>query len=626
MLPLLLAAALSPAAQGFDPDPEGLADRWVVAYNLNWPDEDGDGMGDSEQLARYYALRRGVPPANLIGLSCPTTTTYSGASAWQDFWDEMIDPLRAKVQQFPEDHILGLLFCYGLPYDLRATGFGPRGLDTTLMTLWTLGDRNAPHFKSMGHADAYFDPDPTIGTDPGRFDPAVHRRQGLRTYLVSRIDGLDLHHSMELVDFALYGDAYLSPQPGYYSGNAYCDTRYGAYTWAELAGYPFGHDSFADADKDMAYGRQWLEQPGFPLKWEPYGTEIGEPGAQFEDGSSALTAPNALWYEGWYNYNKYLDVWDWMVGSAACDLNSNSIARFRQVDPGTFLGQALQRGLTCGPGCIAEPFLNGHPYPEVFTYYLLNGYPFGDAARISDPKAKWTQIYMGDPLYQPMRVGKTALLDTQAPSGATALTASATATPGEWEITTHLDTTAVLPDVGLLTLHHGPDPSYGATVSGEDDRPRIFHTAVLTGLGSDELVHYRADYLDPAGNAGAGEELILHTAIETQAVVARIEAPSGMIPAFSDFDVELIFGAQDGASSLTGITATVSAAHLGWNQLDLRPQFAPGKATHYGSAGDLLRSARLTVTGGLAAGSYLVEVSAVSPAGSDLQSVTLDVQ
>lgn len=630
---LPFALCLAPAlAQGFDPDPENMADRWIVVFNRQWPDQDGNGIGDSEDVARWYARRRGIPAPNLLPVDCSTGTgyAYSGTTGWQAFFDEMVTPLRAKVSQWAdENHILGFVFCYGVPYQLSSVPVthDTRSIDQTLIALWTLGDRSTPSFITFGHADAYFDPAPGFGTDPGRFDPLVHRRQGLRTYLVSRLDGLDSEHAVELIEMALYGDAYLSPLPGHYGGNAYCDTRYGAYTWAELAGYPFGHDTYANADKDMAYGRQWMEQAGFPLWWEPYGTEIGEAGATWENGSSAALAPAALFYEGWYNYNTYHPVWDWLVGSAACDLNSNSVARLRQPAPGTFLGESFQRGLACGPGVIAEPYLNGHAYPEVFTHYLVKGYPFGEAARISDPKSKWVGLYVGDPFYQPMRIGKTALLDADAPPPSAVTEAAPTGVAGEWRLRTALVPAAgALPELGRLTLHYGPDPAYGSTLGGADDRPRLFHTALLSGLGADELVHYRPDLDDPSGNTGAGPELVLHTALATQPVLARVEPPAQTVAAGSPVEIEVVMGAAAGFGTLTSRSVTVTAAHLGWFQKDIAAFFTGPQADLYPSADGALWASRLRLATGLSAGVYLIEVAVQSALGTDFDSATITVQ
>ena len=631
---IFLAIVQPISLQSFNPDPEGNVDRWLVVYNKDWLDRNGNGMGDSEEIARYWSRRRGGSTQNLIGLALPNTHTYQGQQGWEDFYDDMVVPLRNAVSQYPEDEILGFLFCHGVPYrivppDGVALGT-PCGLDTTLMCLWTLGDRSTPHYIHMGHEDAYFDPDPGFGNDPGRFDPAVHRRQGKRTYLVARLDGLDWEHSIEQVEMAMYADAYLSPLPGFYSGTAYCDTRWGPYTWSTLnSGYPFGHSSFANTDLDFAYGRQWLTQAGFPLMWEPgpADVEIGHVSAQWEDGSPALLAPDALWYFGWYNYVQYHDVWEWKIGSAGSDLNSNSLAWFRNENTTSFLGQAMIRGLTCAVGVIAEPYLVGHPYPEVFLHYLvLAGYPFAEAARVSDQKSKWTNIYIGDPLYQPMRGGKVPLLDHTPPPPCKVLSVSESATAGEWTVATVLDPSGQLPDLGTLEVQWGLQPDYGSTAYGEDQRPRLFHQASIVGRGPDELIHYRADYTDPNGNVGLGEDLVFHTAMSTQTTLARVYGPMLPIPSGQAFEVEIVFAAAGGLSELSGCSVTVSSAVAGWLQVDISSKFMSTIAQRFQSADHTLIALRLPVNAILAPGDYTLEVQAHSSTGSDFDSYTLIVQ
>jgi len=627
LLTLMIAPLLASLQAPYDPDPEQLADRWIVVYNTNWPDADGNGLNDSEEVAMHWVKRRGASLDRMVGIdfSHGTADNYSGQAGWEDFWDEMVLPLRNAVVDDNNNHAIGFLFVYGVPMRIAPPGFSNRGLDTTLIHLWDLGTRAAPIYANFGHADSYFDAAPTIGVDPGRFDPATDRYGLHRTYLVARLDGLTKEHSMEMVDSALYGDVYLSNQPGHYTGTAYCDTRYGAYTAGDLAAYPFNHFVYANADKDMAYGRSWMEQAGFQLQWEPYGTEIGEANAKWEDGTPALTAPNAMMYEGWYNFNTYHDVFTWLVGSMACDLNSNSVSRLRQANPGTFLSESLHQGLTCGTGVIAEPYLNGHPYPEVFTYYMANGYPFADAARISDSKVRWTNLYLGDPLYQPFRVGKIPLLDTDAPPPCEMLAASSTAVAGEWDLSTYLNTLGHMPDLGTLTVAYGEDLTFGNQAVGDDDRPRLFHTTTLTGLGADRIIFYRPDYTDPVGNVGIGKIFVLHTGLETRDVIATLTSDNLNVVVGQPFQLELAVGASDGLASLTSYGVTLTATHLGLNAVDILPRFLGPNATTFRSADETLRVIQLQVPGTLSAGTYVFEASASSALGSETNLVTVVV-
>ncbi len=622
LLPLLFAFPQS----GYDADPEGTAARWIVVYNSNWPDADGNGVNDSLEVAQHWMQRRHVPQDRLLGVACSTGTAefYSGQVGWENFWDEMVVPLRTAAISQTDNHVLGFLFCYGVPFRIAPPGYTNRGLDTTLAQLWNLGDRTTPSYAAYGSGDSYFDAAPGFGIDPGRFNPDVHRIAGQRTYLVARLDGLDKEHAIELVDMALYGDVYLSTQPGFYSGTAYCDTQYGAYTAADLAGYPFGHWIYANADKDMAYGRDFLSAAGFALQWEPYSTEIGEPNATWENGSPADAAPDAMIYEGWYNFNKYQDVWTWKVGSMACDLNSNSVAHMRDAQPGTFLGEALQQGLTCGPGVIAEPYLNGHPYPEVFAYYMVNGYPFAEAARVSDSKIKWTNIYVGDPLYQPFRLGKVALQDTTPPPASQILAATWSGSPGAWDVKTFLDTAGTMPDLITLQMQWGTTSALGNTVSAQDARPRLFHQVSLDTLPTNALVFYRADGTDPSGNLGLGQTMVLHTGLEAQPVAVSLFADATVVPVGTPVTVTMAFGANDGFSSLN-TSLTLTASHLGLQQVDVLPRFFSPAAQRYRSADDTVRATSLILPP-LSVGTYTFDIAASNAAGMDSASLTVQVQ
>lgn len=45
------------------------------------------------------------------------------------------------------------------------------------------------------------------------------------------------------------------------------------------------------------------------------GKLIGD-NVSFVDGTPATTAPRAMFYFGWYSYNKYYDIYDWLPGTS----------------------------------------------------------------------------------------------------------------------------------------------------------------------------------------------------------------------------------------------------------------------------------------------------------------------
>lgn len=625
VIPLLLAL---PQAS-YDPDPENTAGRWLVVYNANWPDEDGNGVNDSLEVAQHWLKKRRVPTDRLVAVSCSTWSNdkYQGANAWEDFWDEIVLPLRARALSADNDQVLGILFCYGVPYQVAVPGFTKRGLDTTLARLWDLGERDRAGYYDIKTEDDYADLAPGETDSPGRFDPSEDRFNDTRTYLVARLDGTDKHHAMELVDMALYGDVYLSPEPGHYQGRAYLDTQYGAYSRATLdAGYPFSHWTFGESDKALAYGRGWLQASGLKVHWEPNLTEIGEPGATWTDGTPALSAPNAMIYEGWYNNDNYIDVWDWMVGSFGTDLNSNSIARLRNDVPGTFVAGALRNGLTAGVGCVDEPYTEGHPYPEVFAYYMIKGYPFAEAARISDPRLMWTSLYVGDPMYQPFRPLKPLELDTTPPPPLTIDEVKWTGTAGQWEISTHLDTTGKMPDLAVGEVRWGTAPGViNQVVITEEARPRMFHRMTLENLPANDVVYFQTIATDPVGNVTGAPPRVIHTALETQNVVASLSIPQTTFQAGDEIAIEVALGGNDGFESLTTAEVLLTATHLGMTNFDIWPRLESDEALHFLSHDDVVRVARYQLKS-LPPGTYTVVANVSSPAGTDSETLVLTVQ
>ena len=561
-LGLALAVALAlpavrPLAQ-LDPwdDPA----RVLVIYNTSWPDGDGDGVPDSTEVAQYYALRRGVPAGNLLGLPLTPAGEAYDSSQWALFWSELRDPLVAALAAHGETSIDTLLFCYGVPYQVDVPGWGPHSIDNALAVPFALGTPAAPLFKSTQYVNPLKETSPHIGADIGHFDHALHQFTGTTMYLWARLDGLSADHSKALVDRALYGQAHISPAPGAYGGYGYVDTRFGQYSDAFLlAEYPVGYLEYADGDVSMAYGKFFVEQSGFPLRWEPWETEIGEPGAVFSDLAGAEFADDALFYGGWYNFAKYQHAWEWKTGAFACDLNSNSAQGIRSAGTASFLAQAFQENLTAGAGVIAEPFLNGHNRPDIFLAYILDGFSWAEASAISDPGVKWQSLHLGDPLYRIDPANAT--LDTTAPA------------PLVWLGAGHSSLEYVLPAVAgdapggdevfrVSSIALGSSPAVTpSAVNQPDDRRR--QIVSLGSAGGPSLIWVSAAVVDPSGNVGV---------TPLQHFVGPPIEPSTAVVAVDDADVSrseplvlrFSFGAAGGLlTHVTGFAMTVSLPNKG---------------------------------------------------------------
>lgn len=482
------------------PDIEPHAWRTLIIYNESYPDENGDGIGDSEELAFYYREKRGVPPSNMLPLACKTTEGYY-AGEWTMFFDEVVTPLHTKLAELGPQWIYYFAVCYGVPITIDVGGTNAsRALDAAIAAPYSIGDRETPLLPQRWWNNPYLERSPGVPPDKGRFDH-TYTLGFDDIYCVTRLEGDDVRWAKELVDRALYGEKYIAPAEGYHSGFGYIDTQYGYYTDEYLLdGYPFGYQTYEKADRSMAFGKFFVEDGGWELKWEYYGTEIGETGAIFHDGASAETAPSALWYEGWYNYGKYQDVWEWLVGAVACDLNSNSGAGVRRPQTYTsFLSQAFYRGLTAGAGVTDEPYLNGHYRPEVLLYYILNGHSFAEASFVSNPTIGWRDHAIGDPLYTPNAPKVPEVDATPPPLPLVVDMAPDGGGDTARVIAISIETVADAPDLFVSRIDWGLDTGYGNV----EDFGAVFHMEeerILTGLSPSSTYHYMVTIVDPAGN------------------------------------------------------------------------------------------------------------------------------
>ncbi|MBA3707788.1 MAG: TIGR03790 family protein, partial [Planctomycetes bacterium] len=403
----MMAHPLAQGASTADPA------RLLVVYNANWTgDEDGDGVQDSLEVAQYYMAKRGIPAANILGVA--TNDSGYDASTYAAMHSELITPLKNKLAALGTTNIDIILMSYRMPI-----GFRGQSIDNLVMGLnyWSTTSDNI-----SWTTNPYLEPTPTIGSDNGGFLHSSYQFNGTTMYLVCRLDGsFGVTGCLDLVDQALYGDRYVSSQAGYYGGNIYVDSDgRGGTSDATLAANPAvqsgNYSSYSDCDANIGYGEHYVAASGFPLKWTCGDGTIGAAGLTFQDGSDATSAPRALMYGGWYNYNNYKNVFEWLPGSVACDLNSSSLIDYWLRLPTTLAWgrRALCSGATCVCGVTGEPYTTGHTRPNVLLYYMLNGYSFAEAAAAANPAIGWMSYAIGDPLYAPTRA-KTLVRDTQNP-------------------------------------------------------------------------------------------------------------------------------------------------------------------------------------------------------------------
>jgi uncharacterized protein (TIGR03790 family) len=581
--------------------------RLLLIANTAMPDGNGNGVSDSLEVALRYAALRGVPSTNILPLSLSTSGTSFGSYA--AFYNELKVPVMARVQALGVTQITTLVFCHGVPYAMAAGSASTRSVDQAMMTPSAFTSASAMPFPAYWAANSMFDAQPGIAPEWSHFQHQF-LFNGQHMYLVARIDGPTPEEALDLVEGARYGEEYIHTAPGAYGGRIYVDTRFSNYSNPAALPWPFLHSpSYAEADSDMAYATQWMT--GFPLWWENTANdlEIGQAGAQFSNGASATTALDALFYYGWYNFATYHDVWWWKAGSAACDLNSNSLDGVRSPQPSSFGAWALRRGASACVGVIAEPYLPGHPFPEIFIKSLLDGRTFAESAAVSDPTVLWRSLYVGDPLYCPMPVGKPVVYDTlppPVPSVQVVLNGSASGT-----LSVSVDTLLRPADPIVLEGTWGRAPLLNQVFSGQRGY-RAHQRENLTGLSPSSFYRFRPRVRDPVGQVtAASEQLHFNAAPGGDLVVVQSEFSSA--PAGTALHLEGAIQLAAGLPSLQWLGLDLSAPHLGLTNFDLLPWLAQMNPVLH--SGNGAHSLEWTVPAGLPAGTYTFRLAVQTAAG-----------
>jgi uncharacterized protein (TIGR03790 family) len=400
-----------PAARQISPS------KILIVYNESDADSNGNGIPDSKETALYYKTKRHVPDSNMLGLKINQNDGYYHLSGWRKFWDEMVVPIRAKIKALGDTNIYYIVMADRLPYYLWddstiASGLiQGRSIDNMLAALNNLGTRKLPDYQSYWKTNPLYETTVTKGKDFGPFNHKTFKLNNTNMYLVTRLVAPTLQMNNNLVDMALYGEKYIYNAKGYYCGISYADNRV-LDNATILKGYPYTPSSYTEFDQNAGYIYKFYQKKKLKYKYEATYAEIGGSGAEYTDTTSADSAPHAMLYGGWYNYGKYNNVWTWIPGSVACDLNSNSASGIRSAVNNAFISGAIQNGLTCGSGVIFEPYLNGHSQPDVLLYYLLNGYNFIESTYHAEPGLMWQGEVVGDPLYNPFKVNKPAIRDS----------------------------------------------------------------------------------------------------------------------------------------------------------------------------------------------------------------------
>ncbi|NOX25093.1 MAG: TIGR03790 family protein [Deltaproteobacteria bacterium] len=364
---------------------------------------------ESLKLARFYMAKRGIPAANLIIIK----TTHREQISRFAYEHEIAKPVRDYLdERYGEIKCLVLMF--GLPLKIKAPKLS--FMDTSALKrlrrrrnmIRQSGDKDKLKIVNRGikklrktNQRAAVDSEialvrqgdyPLTGWLP---NPAYlgwqGRKNGLvkrRLLMVSRLDG----PTPEVVK-RIINDALTAEKKGL-SGKAFFDARWPRpLPGRKLTGYAFYDNSIHQAAA--------LLRKKMPVV-------LDDRPALFPAGAHL---PAAL-YCGWYSLGKYINAFDWQVGSVGYHIASSECATLKRPGSRVWCKVMLEKGICATLGPVNEPYVQAFPPPAMFFDLLTDGrFDLAESYMLSLPFLSWQMVLIGDPLYKVNLTGQRGVVN-----------------------------------------------------------------------------------------------------------------------------------------------------------------------------------------------------------------------
>ncbi len=377
LLVAMIAALLTPvSASASNP-----ASATVVLYNSNIP--------ESRELALYYAARRKIPIAQIVGLDCPATEEITRevfnkkiavplrnqfvSAGWWQLSDEgsaqrivtrtgirFIAIMRGIPLKISHDRLIGP--AKHLPGMAKAVlGRNDASVDSEIAAL------GLPEFTPAGlMMNPYF----------GRFTPVLEDSMPPGLLLPCRLDAPSADTVRRMIDDSIAAE------------------RNGLWGWAYVDARNIRDGAYAQGDQWMRNIVTLLRQRGMPVIFDQ------EP----ETLSADFPVTDAALYYGWYapqvNGPFQDENFRFRPGAVAVHLHSFSAATLREKSA-HWCAPLLERGAAATLGNVYEPYLVFTAHLDIFQERLMNNFTLAEAAYMAQRSISWAGVVIGDPLYRP---------------------------------------------------------------------------------------------------------------------------------------------------------------------------------------------------------------------------------
>ncbi len=356
----------------------------IVLFNSSDP--------ESGELARYYALKRDIPPDQLVGLSCPASEEISRAdfdrtiavplrkkmesSGW---WKAMRVPGNAKV--VVETSIRFVAIMRGVPLKIAADHSIPPPSDTRKVPP-AISSRNDASVDSEIAALGLKDWMPaSVVENPyfGRFTQILDDSVFPGMLLPARLDAPTGSMVRAMIDDSLMAE------------------REGLWGWAYIDGRDITSGGYTEGDNWMRHLVEILRQRGVPTIFDNLPSTIADD----------FPVTDAAVYFGWYASDATgpfaRQDFQFKPGAIAVHLHSYSASTLRSTS-NNWCGPLIARGAAATLGNVYEPYLSLTANLDVFQDRLMSGLTLAESAYMSMRALSWMGVVVGDPLYRPYAV------------------------------------------------------------------------------------------------------------------------------------------------------------------------------------------------------------------------------
>jgi uncharacterized protein (TIGR03790 family) len=358
-----------------------LASATLVLFNSNDP--------ESAELARYYASKRSIPAAQVIGFDLPAVEEISR----EVFNHQMADPLRSKLiengwwaaRQLPEGtmkiydtRIRFLALMRGLPLKISSNpGTEPpppmEGIPSAVS-----GRNDASvdsELAAMGLPD--FVPGGLIPNPYfGRFTPILDESVSPALLLPSRLDAPTAAMVRKMIDDSIATE------------------KEGLWGWAYVDGRDISSGAYIEGDNWIRKLVEILRQSGIPTIFDNLPETFQE---NFPITDAAVYFG---WYAGDINGPFLRENFRFRPGAVAVHLHSFSASTLRS-SANHWCGPLIARGAAATLGNVYEPYLSFTANLDIFQDRLLAGVSLAEAGWMSQRAISWMGVVIGDPLYRP---------------------------------------------------------------------------------------------------------------------------------------------------------------------------------------------------------------------------------